>query len=284
MNQPKLSVIVPNYNHAAYVGEQLNAIVQQSYQPLEILVIDDCSTDNSREVLNEWVEENPLIKLVSNEKNLGINDSFNRAVEMASGEYLCCCPADDRVLLDFFAKSMDLLGQYPKASLCCSIPAFLDDETGIIDRHDDWYRVRRTPSYLSPQELVDVVGPNSLWIAGVSCIFKRNIFIQSGKYINGLRWYSDWFIWHVMAFRYGICYIPEALAAIRVLPTSYSEMGRKDTQAETEVIQYLVKLLRSEQYKDVLASFKDSQLLDNFSFSPVLKRVLSYTYTAPISQ
>ena len=275
MNQPKLSVIIPNYNHAAYVGEQLNAIVQQSYQPLEIVVIDDCSTDNSIQVINELIEQNPLIKLVTNQENLGVNDVFNSAVERASGEYICPCPADDKVLPGFFAKSMKLLAQYPEASLCCSIPAFLDDETGIIDRHDDWYRVRETPSYLSPQELVDAVGPHTLWIAGVTCIFRRNMFIEAGKYI-------DWFVWHVMAFRYGICYIPEALAAIRVLPTSYSEMGRKDTQAETEVIKHLVTLLRSEQYQDVLASFKDSQLLDSFSFSPVLKRLLSYS--PPTSQ
>ena len=61
MNKPTLSVIVPNYNHGGYIGEQLHAIVKQSYQPLEILVVDDCSTDNSIEVVNEWVNKNPLI-------------------------------------------------------------------------------------------------------------------------------------------------------------------------------------------------------------------------------
>ena len=275
MNLPTLSVVVPNYNHGEYIAEQLEAILAQSLQPTEIIVIDDCSTDNSVEIIQSFVAQDNLVRLVCNEENWGVNYSVNKAIEMASGEYVCCCPADDRVLPGFFEQSMVLLAQYPEAGLCCSHPGFLDDATGAIDKKEDWFHLDDYSRYVSPEEVMNAVGPKGLWIAGFTCVFKRSAFIESGKYIPELKWYSDWFVWHIIAFRYGICYIPEVLAAIRVLPTSYSSVGRQDERAENEVIQHLVKLLRSEKYRDVAPAFRDSKLLEKFSFAPVLRRLLT---------
>lgn len=275
MNLPTLSVVMANYNHAQYIGESLNAILSQSIKPLEIIIVDDCSTDNSVEVIEQLMKTEPLIRLVRNETNQGANFSFNYGADLAQGDYLCLPSADDRILPGFFEKSLSLLAQYPTAGLCCSHPAFLDDATGEIDTHDNWFRLDDHSRYVSPEELVNVVGPNGLWIAGHTCMVRRDAFLAVGKYIPSMKWYCDWFVFHVIAFRHGICYIPEPLSALRVLATSYSAMGSQDTQAETQVIKQLVKLLKMEQYQDVIPQFRESRLLDKFSFAPVLKRLLS---------
>lgn len=74
----RLSVVVPNYNHAQYLPEALNAILNQSCRPMEVIVIDDCSTDNSVEVIEAFIRMDPIIRLYRNERNRGVNFSMNR--------------------------------------------------------------------------------------------------------------------------------------------------------------------------------------------------------------
>lgn len=275
MSQPTLSVIIPNYNHGCYISKQIESIVNQTFSPTEVIIIDDASTDDSIEVIKQFVQQDRRIKLIRNEYNQGVNESINKVVNLSSGDYLYCCAADDQVMPGFFEQSMTLLAQHPQAGLSCTHPAFLDDETGVIDHHEDWFRLSDYPRYVSSEELVKVLGPNGLWIAGHTCIVKREAFIEAGQYLSELQWYSDWFIFHVIAFRTGICYIPEPLAALRVLPSSYSALGSNNPHQETAVLKQLVSLIKSEQYRDVLPAFRDSKVLDKFSFAPVLKRLLT---------
>ena len=275
MSKPTLSVVIPNYNHAHYIGKQLEAIIDQTFSPIEIIVVDDASTDNSVEVINQFVHQDSRIRLVCNEQNKGVNQSSNHGISLASGDYIYSCSADDMVLPGLFEKSMNLLMEYPNAELCCSHPAFFDDETGMIDKHEDWFRPSAHSCYFSPEVLIPILGPNVLWIAGHTCIVKRETFFKAGQYLSELEWYSDWFIFHVIAFRTGICYVPEALAALRVLPSSYSALGSNNSYQEKAVVKQLISLLKSEQYRDVLPAFRDSKVLDTFSFAPVLRKLLS---------
>ncbi len=71
MSLPTVSVILPNYNHAHYLPQCLNAMLDQSVKPTEIIVIDDASTDNSIEVISDYVRRDPVVKLIQNEKNIG---------------------------------------------------------------------------------------------------------------------------------------------------------------------------------------------------------------------
>jgi len=68
-NLPGISVVVPNYNHAQYLPRCLKALCEQSVLPLEVLIIDDCSKDNSVEVAEEWVRKYPFVRLHRNEQN-----------------------------------------------------------------------------------------------------------------------------------------------------------------------------------------------------------------------
>jgi glycosyltransferase involved in cell wall biosynthesis len=278
LNQPTLSVVIANYNHANYISDALQAILEQTWQPSEIIIVDDCSTDNSLEVIENFVRQSPLIRWVRNEQNQGANASFNRGAELASGEYITFPSADDRLLQGFIERSLLLLAQYPEAGLCCSHPAFLDDATGAIDKHEDWFRPSDKPCYLSPEELIKIVSPHRLWIAGHTCIVKRELFLQAGGYRPELKWYSDWFVFHAIAFRHGICYIPEALAAFRVLSNSYSAARQKDLRSEHEVLKNLLDLLHSAQYQDLVPAFVTSQVLARL---PFVRTALKYPHLNP---
>ena len=90
-----ISIIVPVYNVEKYLFECINSILIQSYQDFEIICIDDASTDSSGEILDDFTKKDPRIKIIKNEKNIGLGPSRNRGIEAAKGEYILFLDGDD---------------------------------------------------------------------------------------------------------------------------------------------------------------------------------------------
>src|SRR5882762_4010768 len=128
---PSLSVVVLNYNHAEYLPRSLGAILGQSVQPLEILVMDDASTDNSIEVIENLGRQHPHIRLHRNERNLGVVPNINRGIDLAMGDYVLSAAADDELVPGFFEKSLRVLAQHPQAALSATISVFREAHTGV---------------------------------------------------------------------------------------------------------------------------------------------------------
>ena len=97
MKNPAISVIIPMYNVERYVGECLDSVLLQTFQDFEVIVVDDCSTDNSVEVVNSYVPKfDGRLRLISMEKNTGGGGKpRNRGIELACGEYVQFLDADD---------------------------------------------------------------------------------------------------------------------------------------------------------------------------------------------
>ena len=109
MQSNKLSVVISNYNHSQFLPEALSAILNQTLLPSEIIIIDDCSTDDSVKVIEEFASEHPIIKLYRNEVNMGIFYSSNLGLKLAKGEYIYFGAADDRVYSNLFEKTLELI-------------------------------------------------------------------------------------------------------------------------------------------------------------------------------
>lgn len=92
---PLLSIIIPNYNNGIYLEECLKEIVNQTYRPLEAIVVDDCSTDNSRDIINEYSKKYTWIKGIYLDKNGGVSHARNVGAKNASGEYISFLDSDD---------------------------------------------------------------------------------------------------------------------------------------------------------------------------------------------
>ena len=90
-----LAVIVTNYNKSKYIEKCLDSIVRQTFQASEIIVVDDCSTDSSREVLLNYKKKCPIIQLVFNEKNKGVSSARNTGLQIAKSDYVTAIDADD---------------------------------------------------------------------------------------------------------------------------------------------------------------------------------------------
>jgi glycosyltransferase involved in cell wall biosynthesis len=87
-DNPLVTIICLCYNQEDYVLESLSSVLNQDYPSLELIIVDDCSTDNSKSVIEKWLIDFPQIQFITNSINLGSTKSFNKALKKANGKYI----------------------------------------------------------------------------------------------------------------------------------------------------------------------------------------------------
>lgn len=110
----KVSIIIPNYNYGRFVAEAIESVLAQTLPADEIIVIDDCSTDDSVEIINKYSNR---VKIVVNDTNLGIVNNFNKAVDLASGDLIGFLGADNRMRSDYVELCSAALNENPDAAV-----------------------------------------------------------------------------------------------------------------------------------------------------------------------
>src|SRR5206468_9731239 len=108
-SMPTVSVVVPNYNHARYLRRRIDSILSQTYQDFELILLDDSSTDNSREILDSYLD-NAKVRIEYNDKNSGtVFKHWNKGVRMACGQYIWMAESDDYADPRFLARMVPIL-------------------------------------------------------------------------------------------------------------------------------------------------------------------------------
>lgn len=110
MNDNKVSVIVPIYNVESYLKQCIDSIINQSYQNIEIILVDDGSTDNSGRIADEYSKKDKRIKVI-HKYNEGVSSARNTGIEVATGEYICFSDADDYLMNDYVEYLLNLITQ-----------------------------------------------------------------------------------------------------------------------------------------------------------------------------
>jgi hypothetical protein len=278
MDLPTLSVLLPNYNHARFIGNALNAMLAQSVQPLEIIVVDDGSTDDSLAVIEGLARYHAHIRVLRNEVNQGVNASLNRALSVAKGDYIYGAAADDQVLPGFFERSLWMLAQHPRAAVCCSYPSRVDAVTGEVSEHAPGWSARER--YFSPTELAAVMGGHA--IAGHTAIVRRDLFTGAGGWIGELQWFTDWYALQVSAFRGGACFIPATLALFRSSLISFYSTGVRNRELQFKAIENLLRRLQSPACCDVVHLFQQSGVLGEIGLDAVRVLALHRDLQSPL--
>ena len=132
----KVSVIIPVYNGEKYIKETLNSVLQSIYQNLEVLIINDGSTDNSREICERYQQKDSRI-VIYDQKNCGVVSARNNGVSKATGDYLCFCDQDDIVDPMCYVKQIERM-QQDKSYLCmCSVGRSIDGKYSAFEVSED---------------------------------------------------------------------------------------------------------------------------------------------------
>ncbi len=249
--RPRLSVVVPNYNHGKYLPRCLDSLLAQSVPPDEIWIVDDGSTDDSRFVIESFMARDPRIRAHWHPKNRGVVAAMNCGLGLARGraEYLHFAGADDFVLPGLFEKSLDLLAKHPQAALSCTVSRWTDTSNGLT-----WLMgagVAERAAYVSPDDLVGLEQAGRLMIVSHSALLRADAIEEfGGAFPERLRWHCDWFMTYAPAFRHGLCFIPEVLSSVELHGTSYYGAGHRRREHD-EVMENLLALLHEDRFRDV---------------------------------
>lgn len=120
MSNPKASVVMPVYNAEEYLSEAIESVLSQSYIDFEFIIINDCSSDSSPEIIRQFEEKDNRIRVIHNDTNLKITRSLNKGIEEANGEYIIRMDADDICEKQRFDVQIKFMDQHPQFGVCGS--------------------------------------------------------------------------------------------------------------------------------------------------------------------
>jgi glycosyltransferase involved in cell wall biosynthesis len=260
-----LSVVIPTYNHAKYLPRALTALVTQSVLPAEIIVVNDASTDETPTILAAFARDYPMVKVITNEQNRRTNESVRTGLARASGKYVFLVASDDYVLPGFVEKMVGTLEAHPQAGVCSAYFSIVHGVTGEIRQNPSGWST--SPRYFTPAEVEKLIGHGS--IPGHASVLKRSSFDAAGGFLTDLEWHSDWFMSLVVAFREGMCHVPEMLSLLTDIPQSYCNHGMR-SEKQLVVLNAIFDRLVSADYADVAPAFQRSGVLSVFR-RPVLQ-------------
>ena len=135
---PKVSIILPNYNHGKFLAQRLKSIFSQTFQDFELIFLDDASTDNSLEVFQNFAGDARIRSVINKTNSQSPFKQWNRGFELARGEFIWIAESDDYSDYRFLQVMIDMLERNPSAALAyCQ--SFMADETGKLETFPDWY-------------------------------------------------------------------------------------------------------------------------------------------------
>lgn len=204
IHEPLLSVVLPNYNHARYVSRAIEAIATQDRSPDEIIVIDDASTDDSRDVLASCQRRYPNLIVLCNERNLGALPTLQRGLDVSKGRYIYFAAADDQVLPGFFSRALCALEANPTIGLFCTETILIDGATGRKIGTRPAVRPLRNGGGLSGKEVENLLRRADNFIHTGSSIFRRRPLLEKSGFALDAGSFSDGLLARKVALTDGI--------------------------------------------------------------------------------
>jgi len=187
---PQVSVIVPNYNHAPYLRQRLDSIFNQTFQDFEVIILDDCSTDNSKEIIEEYRKRPQVSHIVYNETNSGSPfKQWAKGFDLAQGEYIWIAESDDWAELNFLAEMTKCIKR-ENVNLVFSnsyIVAPSGIEVDIKEKEDHLYDGK----WLLRNEMIF----RNYILNASEVLFKRGILPQIPKTYQKFKSSGDWLFW-----------------------------------------------------------------------------------------
>lgn len=220
MSCPQLTVVVTAYNYGRYLSKCLESILTQDFTDFELIILDNCSTDDTAAVIRKYSHDKRL-RHIRHEKNLGACINFGVALKQGSGRFLTIVSADDYLLPGHFSKLIEMLSRHPECVLAYTPICLVDDKDQInsVQQHIGY----RKESYTGGRnDFIDLLRFDC-YVTLVSVVFNREK-LSGDLYFDLTTWGgSDWELFVRLAAKYNdFAFDKEATACYRIHDTQYS--------------------------------------------------------------
>jgi len=226
---PTVTLVVPNFNHAHYLPESLGSIVNQTRAPDRVIIIDDCSTDDSIEVISRFLADRPSWRLIRHDTNQGVVRGQNEALAVADTDWIGFLGADDALHPRYLEQAMAKAQSCPEAGLifaCCEI---------IGPNGHSGNRMLRPmmlpasqSTMLTPADVRRVLRLGDNYFSGTTSLYRRSALQALGGFDVKLGSFSDAFLARQLALTFGCYFIAEALGYWRIHGQNYSTATATD--------------------------------------------------------
>ena len=224
--QPLVSVIIPCYNHEAYVAECIQSVLNQSYPNIELIVIDDGSTDTSVTIIKSIQKTKSFI--FEQQKNRGLSATLNKAIRTyAKGKYIANIASDDFWDVHKIKTQVSFMEQHPEMALCCTKAAIVNQASEIIGEFD-------AKSFKAPYSFSNIAVGKS-FVPALTVMAKKEVYDSVGLFDETLI-IEDLDMWLRIADVYPIGFINEVTAFYRQHGSNTSSRLVAMTEARFQIL------------------------------------------------
>lgn len=229
-----VSVIIPNYNHVLYLHKRIESVLNQTIKDIEILILDDCSPDNSRVIIDQYAAKDSRIRTIYNEINSGSTfKQWNKGIALAKGKYVWIAESDDDAEPDLLASLVQLLETDESIVLAYS-ESFDIDEHSVVKGTWQWFLTE-----LDSLWTADFVADGSALvrrfmsyrniIPNASAVVMRNSTLREvGPADESYRVFGDWIFWARLLSRGKVAYLTRPLNYFRTHQNNARSKNRVD--------------------------------------------------------
>ena len=219
--------VMPNYNHAAYLHKSIGAMLAQTKPADEVIIIDDASTDNSLEIIDELTLNRPNVHVVRNSTNAGVVQALQAGLARATGDFVAFLGADDCVAPHFLSMTSALLEAHPGAGFACGRAEIRDGDNRLLAERPI-IRPTRTMRYVSASEAAQQLTKADNFFLGPVTLYHRARLLELGGFDEALGALSDGLIQRRLAVRWGYAFTPDILGTWRIHGANYSVTSASD--------------------------------------------------------
>ncbi|WP_273229890.1 glycosyltransferase family 2 protein [Pseudomonas kuykendallii] len=230
---PLVSVLVPCYNYASFVGEALTSVLQQDYPNFELIVVDDGSTDDSVSVIERTIEASkPSSRarrvLFLKQENQGVSAALNTALELAEGEFVATFDADDVMPQGRLAVQAAYLSEHPEVGCLGGVAMRIDEKGALLPKKDKKREIRR---YDFDRALAE-----ALVVGGNIAVYRRDAMMTVGGYDPAIKVQDFQMTLKIAHEGYFVDILPEIVTLYRKHPDSLSKQYKSEYLYGLQVI------------------------------------------------
>jgi len=243
---PLVSVCIPVYNGGEFIGPAIESVLGQTFENFELVIVENSSTDQTLEIARQYAKSDSRIRIIANERNIGMEANWNKALSEARGAYIKLLPADDLLYPNCLERQMAIF-EHPEhkdvSLVCCA--------RDIVSYKDKKLMVRgatRRPQKLESVTAIRKIirsGTNPLGEPG-AILFRAAILKKTGLFNGSIPYVIDLDLW-LRILRHGSAFLlPDILCAFRLSQSSCSvNIGTAQSQ---EFDRFIRKLYADPQY------------------------------------